>query len=825
MLFWTYQGRWSRLGALVIAPIVGASLLLTGCTDSGRRPPPVAAMPVGKDAEPTVDAILDRTIKAYQDAKSYRDEGKIILVAKTPQGDEKVEFDCRVEFQRPNLLRIEFQFADPSSEPRQVLVIGDGKRIFSKMQGFDNQVVVTADPATIEVPKIYESEGIVLPDGITGRSFVLDLLAAKKPLAELDRGKAKLLDTARIDGKPYDRVQFDTDQGKVVLWINQQTSVVRRVEHPTKAMLEALKEQGVKGLDITSDFVDATLDPKIEPARFTWPADKEEHFVRQLVPPVDPAEAPSALLGKPVPEFKFVTAAGEERESKSLSGKVTVIDFWATWCGFCLKGMPGVEEVRKKYAGNDKVQFLAMSVDSPDITNADIVATLKRIKCDPPWARMALKDPKEFYDMFQVGGIPAMAIISADGHVQMLHIGMDPRIMENLPPKIDALLKGEDLAKQATEAWDVKMRDYKRKVKEATVDIQAVIVDIPRAQVAKASQPVQFQLAPLWTAADVKEPGNLLVPSQSSAEQKGTNDQIFVIDQIHDVVELDATGKIVARHKNVAATDSPLTWIHSAADKEGKRLFVIGGLGQSQFHVFDDRWERVLSYPTDGEAQVFDVVPADLDGDGKLELCVGYYGAAGLQVVSLDGKRLWNNRTLESVNDIAVTEPDSNGKRRVLCTHQGGTLAVFSSDGQADTPLQLPQFAVMQVSSADLDGDGRNEYCVLAADDAGSRQLVGLRMGPLGGEFTWRRPIPSGEHDRPLEALTSGQFSAGQPAVWIVAGADGSVNVFSADGTPVDQFNTGDILTGLAAATIDSKPALLISHPDRLLALRVEKKL
>ena len=818
MLFSRCQGRFIRVPVVMIAPLVVASLLTTGCGEPGKKTPPVAAMPVAKPVEPTVDSVLDGAIKAYQDAKSYRDVGKIVLRAKAAQGNDVLEFDCHVEFQRPNLLRIEFQFADPSSEPPHVLVVSDGKRVYAKPEGFDNQVVVTQAPAKIEVPKFYEIEPLMrlLPQGITGRSFVLDMLTAEKPLAELDRNKAKLLETARIDGKPYNRVECETDQGAVVIWVNQQTSVVRRVEHPTKMMLDALKEQGVEKIELTSEFVDATLDAKIDPKRFTWEGAEGEHLVRQLVEPINPEEAPSKLLGKPVPEFKYTTAAGEQRDSKALAGKVTVIDFWATWCGFCLKGMPGVEEVRHKYADNDKVQFLAMSVDSPEVTNEQIIGTLKRINAEPPWARMTLKEPEEFYRMFEVGGIPAMAILAPDGTVQMLHIGMDAKIMENLPPKIDALLKGEDLAKKATEAWEVKQREFKRKLKEASVDAQATTIEIPRAGIAKFTPPRTFELVPLWTAQDVKEPGNVMVVAP----------QIYVIDQIHDIVELAGSGKMVARHKNLVPKDPPFTWMRTATDKQGNRYFVLGAVGQQQFHLFDGKWLRLLSYPVEGSAQVFDALPADLDGDGQLELCAGYFGQAGVQAASLEGKRLWSNRTIENVANLAVTEANEQGKRTLLCAHQLGTLVPIRFDGEAETPIRLPEHAVTHVVAADLDGDGHEEYCTLAADASGGRQIVGLRLGATGGgEFTWSQPIPKGEPSAPIESLTSGRLESGKPGLWIVAGADGSVHFFAADGTPVDQFNTGSTLTGLAATTIEGKPALLLAHPDKLQAFRVEKKL
>ena len=46
------------------------------------------------------------------------------------------------------------------------------------------------------------------------------------------------------------------------------------------------------------------------------------------------------------------------------SGKVIVINVWATWCGPCRREVPDYEKVRKEYTGRE-VEFIALTTEDP----------------------------------------------------------------------------------------------------------------------------------------------------------------------------------------------------------------------------------------------------------------------------------------------------------------------------------------------------------------------------------------------------------------------------------------------------------------------------
>jgi thiol-disulfide isomerase/thioredoxin len=67
---------------------------------------------------------------------------------------------------------------------------------------------------------------------------------------------------------------------------------------------------------------------------------------------------------KSVPDLKFQDLAGHAQKLSDLRGSITVISFWATWCGPCKEELPHISALKQKYADKG-VRFLAISADEP----------------------------------------------------------------------------------------------------------------------------------------------------------------------------------------------------------------------------------------------------------------------------------------------------------------------------------------------------------------------------------------------------------------------------------------------------------------------------
>jgi hypothetical protein len=60
------------------------------------------------------------------------------------------------------------------------------------------------------------------------------------------------------------------------------------------------------------------------------------------------------------------------------------------------------------------------------------------------------------------------------------------------------------------------------------------------------------------------------------------------------------------------------------------------------------------------------------------------------------------------------------------------------------------------------------------------------------------------------------------PGQWILPGPDGSIHFIAADGKPLDKFNYGAALQGLATVEIDGRPVLVVASANGVEAWKVE---
>ena len=66
--------------------------------------------------------------------------------------------------------------------------------------------------------------------------------------------------------------------------------------------------------------------------------------------------------GIEAPDFTLNDLNGKPLTLSSLRGKYVILDFWGSWCGWCIKGIPQMKEYYQKYAG----KFEILGIDCND---------------------------------------------------------------------------------------------------------------------------------------------------------------------------------------------------------------------------------------------------------------------------------------------------------------------------------------------------------------------------------------------------------------------------------------------------------------------------
>ena len=138
------------------------------------------------------------------------------------------------------------------------------------------------------------------------------------------------------------------------------------------------------------------------------------------------------LLDKPAPAFALAEAVGSTPASlDKLTGHVVVLEFWATWCGFCRDSRPSLSKWQKTY-GDRGVRVLGISSDALD--------DLKHVATGEKLPFTIARDPDDATaKTYFVPGLPTFVVIDKAGVVRYVGVGAGDGIA-GVEPAVKALL-------------------------------------------------------------------------------------------------------------------------------------------------------------------------------------------------------------------------------------------------------------------------------------------------------------------------------------------------------------------------------------------------
>jgi thiol-disulfide isomerase/thioredoxin len=108
-----------------------------------------------------------------------------------------------------------------------------------------------------------------------------------------------------------------------------------------------------------------------------------------------------------LPPFIYFDLEKGSHQLEYKKGRITFLHFWATWCVPCVRELPKLNQFAKMYQNSDKIQVIAVSLDS----DPAVVSTFfKRHKIDALTPYIDLNN--NAMRLLVIGGLPTTLIVN-----------------------------------------------------------------------------------------------------------------------------------------------------------------------------------------------------------------------------------------------------------------------------------------------------------------------------------------------------------------------------------------------------------------------------
>jgi thiol-disulfide isomerase/thioredoxin len=440
---------------LLAALLAGSAVSLTACGDGRTSAEATRTGSTASDAEAT--RVLDAMRDFYR--RVERVEGRAVS-EHAVQGQRAL---TAVTFaaERPN--RVAIALSEDGAEISYAMVSG-GQQL-SQYVG-EPLHIYSQEPAPASYTGMLAAAAMGSEDAarelmaVSPHLLVLGLLGGEG-FDQMVRNARQitLVGTEDIEGQKHTRVRLHGSQLNLDLWIaaGEKPWLTRLVPDPSPMMADMIKALG----DRADEFM--ASQPKIT-LSFQWSSPEQiagdafafeppegiqrvESIARAVQTYIEEQQeqlnAPPLAVGSTAPAMDLELLSGGKATLADHQGKIVILDFWATWCGPCVRALPIITSVASRYK-DQGVVFYAVNVQENPET---IRGFLEQHKLD---IAVPLDRDADVAQSYGVRGIPQTVIIGKDGTVQAVHVGLLPNLEEQLSRELETLIAGNTLAPAVT---------------------------------------------------------------------------------------------------------------------------------------------------------------------------------------------------------------------------------------------------------------------------------------------------------------------------------------------------------------------------------------
>jgi thiol-disulfide isomerase/thioredoxin len=169
----------------------------------------------------------------------------------------------------------------------------------------------------------------------------------------------------------------------------------------------------------------------------------------------------------PVAAVSLRTIDGTTISSSDWRGKVTIVNFWATWCGPCRAEIPDLVSLQKKYARHLQIVGISQDEVPPDV--------VKRFALEHRMNYPVVMSTPEVERAFPgIYALPTSYVLDREGRIVQKHVGLLPATRTELETRVLAGLPANAVIEETDPVQRAKLDDAAEATSIPGIDLAAI---------------------------------------------------------------------------------------------------------------------------------------------------------------------------------------------------------------------------------------------------------------------------------------------------------------------------------------------------------------